>query len=108
MATRIEFTENTEELLGNILKVILVDDGRSLFLCDAGSGERVVSRLRVMLSRKRAKLSRKGTRTKQFAVCHTVHKETHEGKRFDAVVMWRRTGIKDFMRESLEDILTNG
>lgn len=108
MATRIEFSEDTEQLLGRILHVILTEGNRALFLCDAGSGDRVNARLRVMLSRKRAKLSRHGKRTKQFALCHSIHSETHGGKRYDAIVMWRRTGIKDIMKESLEDLLSNG
>ena len=110
MAVRLDSPplDNTEKLLGEILKVILVQDKRVIFLCDHGQGEAVVARIRVMISRKRKDLERKGKRAKQFRLRDTVHRETHSGRRYDAVVLWRDITNQHIMREELEGMLSNG
>jgi len=110
MAIRIDNPplDDTNKLLGEILKVVLGDDSRVMFLVPYGQGENVVARLRVMISRKRNELQRKGKRVKQFRLRDTVHPETHGGKRMDAVVIWRDITTQHQMKEELERMLSNG
>jgi len=110
MAVRINnpSLDNTNQLLSEILRVVLVDDSRVMFLCPHGQGENVVARLRVMISRKRKELDRKGRRAKQFRLRDTVHCETHNGKLMDAVVMWKDITSQHQMMEELEGMLSNG
>lgn len=100
--------DNTKELLAQILLVVIRDDERALFLCEAGTGESVIQRVRVMISRNRKELIRKGKRAKKFRLRSSIHPETHNGKRYDACVVWREvTGIH-VMSEELEGFLSHG
>lgn len=81
---------DTTRLLYQVLEVVLAD-GRVLFLCGAGEAPALLNRLRMALSRQRQKMRSKGKRIQQFQLCSTVHPETHEGKRYDAIVLWRVT-----------------
>lgn len=110
MAIRIEEPniDHTETLLSQVLNLVLQDEVRAGFLCDSGTGHDIVQRLRTMLSRKRALLMRKGKKPRRFKLRATIHPETHNGKRFDCVIMWKQ--VEDFhtMTEALEDILSHG
>lgn len=100
--------DQTEKLLEQILIPILKNDARVRFLCDAGEGEAVAQRLRVMLSRKRKQLEQQQKKTKKFRLHSSIHKETHEGKRYDCVIMWRSVNETHIMTQELEDLLGNG
>lgn len=100
---------HTETLLEQILLPILTQDGaRVRFLCEAGEGEAVAQRVRVMLSRKRKMLEQQKRKVKRFRLHSSIHSETHEGKRFDCVIMWRSVNETHLMTETLEDLLSNG
>jgi hypothetical protein len=100
---------DTEKLLEQILLPMQEDPSvRVAFLCDSGMGEAVLQRLRVMISRKRAKLTMKGKSPKKFRLRSTVHTETHAGKRFDCVVCWKQITDVHVMSEQLEGILAHG
>lgn len=100
--------DKTEGLLEQILIPILTEDARVRFLCDPSTGEAVAQRVRVMLSRKRKQLEQQGKKLKKFRLHSSIHTETHEGKRFDCVVMWRSINETHIMTQELEDLLSNG
>lgn len=81
---------------------------RVMFLCDASSGENVVQRIRVMMSRARKKLKAKGRRLQHFTVHHNVIPWTEGGKRHDCVIMWTSRSDSHLHNELLEDLLSNG
>lgn len=99
---------HTETLLGQVLAPIITGDERVAFLVEPGQGIPVIQRLRVMMSRKRKNIERKGKRMRQFRLHATVHPETHEGKRFDCIVMWKSIHDTHLMTEALEDMLSHG
>lgn len=110
MACRIDQPEldNTEKLLGQVLPIILLDESRALFLCKAGTGEAIVQRLRVMISRKRKELQAKSKRVRRFRLRDSIHQETHNGIRCDAVVLWRDVSDTHHMMQDLEGLLSHG
>ncbi len=100
--------DRTDVLLEQILLPIIKQQARVRFLCDAGEGKAVAQRLRVMLSRKRKHVERKGKRLRKFRLHSTIHSETHDGKRFDCVIMWQSINDVHIMTQDLEDALSNG
>lgn len=96
---------NTEALLAQVLVPLVKDEDRVLFLCDPSTGKDVVQRLRVMISRKRDRLERRGKKARKFRLHSTIHQETHSGKRFDAVVLWKTVSEQNLMSQELEDLL---
>ena len=96
---------DTEKMLGSILQVVLLSEDRVKFFVPANTGTKYMSRLRVMITRKREKLRRQGKKPKQFTLCNTIHKETHAGIRKDCVVVWRKVSESDWLAEQLEDLL---
>jgi hypothetical protein len=99
---------HTETLLEQILLPILQSDARVRFLCDAGDGEAVAQRVRVMLSRKRKQLEQGGKKVKRFRLHSSIHPETHEGRRYDCIIMWCSVNETHIMTQELEDLLGNG
>lgn len=99
---------NTETLLGQVLAPLVREDSRVMFLCDPSSGPAVVQRLRVMISRKRRELEKRGKNIRRFRLHCSIHPETHDGKRYDCVVMWKSVNEVHLMSEDLEDMLSNG
>lgn len=110
MAKRIDSPslDNTKKLLSEILLITIGEGDRALFLCESGSGEAILQRLRMMLHRKRRDMERKGKPFKRFKLRSTIHHETHQGKRFDACVLWIESSVVDRMSEELERMLSNG
>lgn len=100
--------QSTELLLAEVLKVILVDDERVLFLCEPGDGPKIVQRLRVAISRTRNKLAIKAVRTQRFRLRATFHPETHDGKRYQACVLWRQVSDSNMMLQDLEGLMARG
>jgi hypothetical protein len=100
--------DKTETLLEQILLPILKEEARVRFLCDAGDGENVCSRIRVMLSRKRQKLKAAGHKVRYFRLHSSIHPETYGGKRFDCIVMWRTVNESHIMTQELEDLMSHG
>lgn len=97
--------DDTEKLLEQILLVIMKDGERVAFCVPAGSSYHVMQRIRVMISRKRKKMMQLGKRPKRFELKSTVHQETHDGLRYDCIVMWKRIAESHKMLETLEDLL---
>lgn len=109
MTTRIEpDLTNTEDLLGKILTHIVEDGVRVMFLVPAGESFNVLARIRTMISRKRSSLQRRGVKPRHFRLHSSVHRETHDGIRYDAIVVWKQTSDSNMMLEHLEDLLANG
>lgn len=96
---------NTELLLEQMLPHIVRDGERVAFLVDAGTGGKVIARIRVMIMRKRKSLEARGRKVKRFKLHTTVHPETHGGKRYDCIVAWKSINESHMMSEVLEDIL---
>lgn len=97
--------DSTEKLLEQILIPILKQDARVRFLCPAGEAVNIAQRLRVMLSRTRKKLERAGRSPRRFRLHSTIHKETHEGIRYDCLIMWQSISDVHLMTQDLEDLL---
>lgn len=98
--------DKTEVLLEQILMPILKQDARVRFLCPASEGAAIAQRLRVMLSRKRRALEHKGRKPQRFRLHSSIHSETHEGRRYDCLIMWRSVSELHLMTQDLEDVLT--
>ena len=108
MAIRIpdeKVAATTGELLGAVLQIILPTDSRAKFFVPAGEGEIVLQRLRVKLSRKRKELQAKKKKIRHFHLSSSIHKETHDGKRLDCVILWRRVVPHHLMSQDLEDLM---
>jgi hypothetical protein len=99
---------NTERLLTQILPPLIQEEKRVRFLCDAGTGDAVAQRIRVMISRKRKALEARGGKPRRFRLHSSVHSETHEGKRFDCLILWHAINEMHIMTQELEDLLQNG
>lgn len=90
MTTRITepVLDDTNRLLYQVLTVVLKDE-RACFLCPAGDSEPLIQRLRMQLSRQRTRMRNRGKPIQEFQLHSSVHPETHNGIRHDAIVMWR-------------------
>ena len=99
--------DNTNKLLAEVLTHVL-QDHYVLFLVDAGEGRNVVNRLRMQLSRQRKKLRDRGKKFKQFTLHSTIHPETHDGVRFDAIVMWKQQSLSQIAAQDIENLLADG
>ncbi len=100
--------DKTERLLEQILPALIIQEKRVRFLCDAGTGEAVAQRIRVMLSRKRKTLEQRGKKPRRFRLHSSVHPETHAGKRFDCLILWHVINDVHLMTQELEDMLSTG
>lgn len=114
MATRIDNlpVDNTKKLLLAIMPALNRDE-RVMFLVPAGDGKRLEARIRVMLSRARARLQLKATKKMNHFKLHcTIHPHTERGIRYDAMVFWRAKNATHLAQELLDDMLegqlTNG
>lgn len=97
--------DKTEKLLEQILVPILKEDARVRFLCPAGEAPAIAQRVRVMLSRSRNRLAQNGKKPRRFRLHSSIHGETHEGKRYDCLIMWQSTSDLHLMTQDLEDVL---
>lgn len=106
MTLRLTETENlkTRELLERILRPAK-DGVRVAFLCPPGRGPATMQCLRVDLSRLRQAREKAGKKNAKFTLRSSVHRETHEGKRMDCVVVWIERNHSHVIVESLEDLL---
>lgn len=98
--------DKTEQLLEQILFPILKENARVRFLCPPGEGGPIAQRVRVMLSRKRKALEQKNRKPQRFRLHSSIHTETHEGRRYDCLIMWRSVSELHLMTQDLEDVLT--
>lgn len=99
---------DTEALLAQVLEPIIRANEHVAFLCERGTGRDVVARIRVMISRKRKKMRARGKVPKVFQLCSTIHPETHDGKTYDCIVLYRRVNESHIMREELEGLMAHG
>jgi hypothetical protein len=99
--------DDTAALLKSIMQNILVDK-RVMFLCEPGMGVRRIQAARVMLSRTRAKLKRKGKKIRYFGMHHHIMPWTENAKRYDCVVVWGSKSQRHQIMETLEDMIGNG
>lgn len=98
--------EKTKELLSLILAGVF-QHNRVRFLCEAGTGRAVAQRNRVMLSRTRKALIRKGKPYKRFGLDSEIFPWTDKtGKRWDCVVISYTKSLSHEMDEMLEDIIS--
>lgn len=109
MTVRLTQTDvnDTEQLLGAILTEFKRGN-RVQFLCDPSMGKPIMQRVRVKLSRVRTALKQQGKPMQHYTLHHTIHNETHAGKRYDAVVVWHTKSIRHSMTERLEDMVGHG
>lgn len=97
----------TEKLLGQSL-LIMNDGNRATFLCDAGMGQAVVSRIRMRLSRLRATMDRKNQPRQHFRLNAQVYPYTNrQGFRSDCVVLSRVKTREHLLAESIERTMKN-
>lgn len=107
MTVRIENPklDSTDALMLQVLEPILKRDQRVLFLVPAGDGEKILQRLRVMISRTRRAKQARGEKVRNFRFRSSIHPETVNGKRYDACVCWQETSTHAMMRQLLEKAL---
>jgi predicted proteasome-type protease len=98
---------DTTLLLVQVLHPVLAGD-RVLFLCPAGEGAAVAQRLRMQLSRQRKKMQDRRVKFVQFMLYSNVHSETHNGVRYDAVVMWKVQSKVQQAAEEIDALLSEG
>lgn len=96
--------DKTKLMMSKIVPVMKTGE-RVLFLCDAGEGENVVQRIRVMMSRVRKKLKQKQKKMTYFRLHHSVVAWTENGRRHDAIFMWTSRSETHEHSEMLEDLL---
>ena len=108
MAKRLDsIPDQTKPLVGLLIRETSQPDSRVSFLVAAGDGKNIMQRVRVFISRGRKRMARAGKKQRLFSLHHTIHPETHNGKRMDCVVIWQTRGLRHEMREHLEDLLAN-
>lgn len=100
-----EHTKKTTPLLVEILRH--TKQGEQVqFLADPGSGEAVVQRLRVTLSRSRVRNRARGRKIDMFTMHHSVYPwHDGNGRRHDCVVIWTNKNETHRDLELLDDIL---
>lgn len=97
-------TPRTRDLTAEVL--FLCKQGeRVQFLTAAGIGHHVVQRMRVALSRSRAKNRKRGRAVDEFTWHCDIYPYTKDGRRFDCVVMWTEKGFHHRKRELLDDLV---
>lgn len=96
----------TEKLLEQILIPIIKQRARVRFLCPAGEGAAIAQRIRVMLSRKRRAMEQRSQKVRRFRLHSSIHHETHEGVRYDCLIMWQSVSEAHIMTQELEDLMT--
>lgn len=76
------------------------------FLVDPGTGPAVVARMRVALSRSRARNVKNGRKVDEFSMRHNIYPYTsRDGKRHDAIVIWTEKNSYHERRELLDDLV---
>lgn len=93
----------TKHLMATIMPSVKQGQ-RVMFLVPAGDGEKMVQRIRVMMSRARKKLKRQGKKMTHFTLNHSVTPWTEHGTRYDAVYLWSSRRESHEVNELLEDI----
>lgn len=106
MAVWIDPTKShtTDALIGQVIMLGMTGQ-RVSFLTDPGAGSAVVQRMRVALSRSRARNKARGRAVSEFTLKHEIYPYTKDGKRHDCVVMWIQKFPHHSRRELLDDIL---
>jgi hypothetical protein len=100
--------DNTEKLVEQVLLATVQLNSRIKFLVPAGESRLVIARIRTMMSRRRNKLRQHEKRVKYFRLNSTVHRETHDGQRFDCIVMWREVTKNQEFRQIITEVEANG
>lgn len=101
-------TEDTEKLVEQVLLATRIHGERVKFLVPPGQARLVIARIRTMMSRRRAKLKKRDKLVKYFRLNSTVHRETHEGQRFDCIVMWQEVTKNQEFRQIISEVEANG
>lgn len=100
-----EHTKKTTPLLVEILRHCKLGE-QVQFLCPPGSGEAVVQRLRVALSRSRKRNEAKGRLIDLFTMHDSIYPHTDlNGKRHDCVVIYTVKTEQHRDRELLDDLM---
>lgn len=100
--------DSTKELVQQVL-IITSQGNHALFLTDPGSGNNVVARIRVMISRKREEAKRRRIRMRYFKIHHSVMRWTElDGTRKDCIIMWESRNDRHLVAELIEDLGVKG
>lgn len=99
-------SKKAKDLMAEVL--MLGSDGeRVQFLVRAGDGGACVQRMRVELSRSRARHKKLNKPYREFTLKHHCYPYTKEGIRYDCIVMWtereRRHRLKELLADTLKD-----
>lgn len=97
----------TKALMAEIMPHVKAGE-RVMFLVTAGDGQPMVQRIRVMMSRARKKLRRRGKKMVHFTLHHSVHPHTENGIRHDAIILWSSRSESHEVNELLEEIFLDG
>lgn len=100
----ISTTPKTQDLTASVLS-LCKQGNRVQFLTAAGVGSATVQRMRVALSRARAKNRAAGRPIDEFTWHHNIYPYTEGGRRFDCVVMWIERSLHHRKREILDDLV---
>jgi hypothetical protein len=95
---------DTNEILKTILPPALNGE-RVSFLVGAGQSFHVLARIRTQISRKRTSMRNRGVKPKLFNLMSTVHRETHDGTRYDCIIVWIEVRESHVLGEALDDLL---
>lgn len=100
-------SKTTDNLMAEVLS-LAGETERVQFLVAPGTGGAVVQRMRVALSRSRARQKKRGKNYKEFTLRHDCYPYTTEsGKRYDCIVMWierrRHHRLKEILTDTLKD-----
>lgn len=97
-------SKRSTDLLGEILYAAR-EGARVQFLVGAGTGNAVVQKLRVALSRSRNRNRAKGKKVSIFTLKHEIYPFNLNGRRHDCLVMWTEKNKYHEARELLDDIM---
>ena len=98
---------STKDLLGECL--LHMNEGKRVsFLCESGSGDAVVQRVRMRLSRLRNAMDAKGIAKQHFRLRSNVYSYTNKrGRRMDCIVFAKIKTREHRIYESLEGLYKN-
>lgn len=101
--------ENTDKLIQQLLSLTRGTDARVEFLVPPGQARKVIARIRVMISRRRTVMAKRGKKIRRFRLNTEVYPWSDlTGNRREAIVAWESYGETHLYSEILEDLLTNG
>lgn len=102
-----EKASTTKEILKEILAKTKEQDSEYIFTCAAGMAPIIMQRVRVMLSRMRARMQAEGYKMQHFRLCSKIDAVEQNGQLVNQVKVWRFKSGRSEIQEVWDD-LTRG